>query len=107
MGELNCESFKKFVTMGNALSWSNVTDGNFRNPDITPKTGSTPTFDPHDGFDFQKNPRKRNLTTLKWRHSVFHPNFETTVHTFGFHSQNVGTRTGHGLTDVHTKVMQL
>ena len=47
--------------MGNALSWSNVADGNFRNPDITPKTGSTPTFDPHDGFDFQRKPKGRNF----------------------------------------------
>ena len=42
--------------MGNALSWQNVGEG-MRNPDSTPRTGSMPTFDPHEGFDYQRKPR--------------------------------------------------
>ena len=42
--------------MGNALSWQNVAEG-VRNPDTTPRTGSAPTFDPHEGFDYQRKPR--------------------------------------------------
>jgi len=46
--------------MGNALSWQNVGEG-MRNPDTTPRTGSMPTFDPHEGFDYQRKPREKKF----------------------------------------------
>ena len=39
-----------------ALSWQNVVEG-IKHPDTTPRTGSMPTFDAHEGFDYQRKPR--------------------------------------------------
>ena len=39
-----------------AMSWQNVVEG-IQHPDTTPRTGSMPTFDAHEGFDYQRKPR--------------------------------------------------
>ena len=47
---------RQLSTMGNAISWQNISDGIF-NPDVTPRTESYPNFDPHEGFDYQRKLR--------------------------------------------------
>ena len=30
-------------------------------PDTTPLTGSKPSFDPHEGFEFKRKPKGKNI----------------------------------------------